>query len=155
MKKKKMTPGEFRYVSGPGVILNWPEQCANEPIPPDFRDRFTEIEDEVLSIDPSLDRNDEEFRRAVVVIAGGILVGPFVDRLVSLTDYPRSLVADVCSNMRASGLWRPFATDAEWMDDEGYYPFVLWTHVLVSMGLVSTMWDKDLECWLYRSKSVN
>ena len=83
-----------------------------------------------------------------------MLVGPFVDRLIELTGYPREMVSSVCDNMRSVGLWKEFATDAEWIDENGYKPTALSCHVLVASGLLAAEWNSEKNAWAYRPVPV-
>src|SRR5580700_3095150 len=100
MKKTKITPAEYLETPNKWPRFFWPKKCAYEPITAFHRDFLKKIEADVLTIDPVVDRDSDDFRIAVLVIAGGMLVGPFLDRLVELTGFPRAMVSEVCHNMR-------------------------------------------------------
>jgi hypothetical protein len=154
MKKTKITPAGYVVTPNKWLHFNWPKNIAQEPIAEFHRDFLKKIEGDVVTIDPTVGRDSDIFRIAVLVIAGGMLVGPFLDRLLELTGFPRAMVSDVCHNMRSVGLWKEFATDAEWIDEEGYKPVALWGHVLVAEGLVTAEWNKEKNAWAYHTLPV-
>ena len=137
------------------IYAKWPEGTCNEPITPDHRGALDEIVAEVLGIHPNEDSVGDEFRAAVVIVAGGFLVGPFVDRIVAVTGYPCEEVTALCDRMRAAGLWQDDMTIVEWIEDDGSYSSTsLCCQVLVAQGLMTAREDEN-HGWEYRSAPVN
>ena len=150
----KITPGAIISEPGSKILrIAWPECCANEPIAPFHRKFLEKIEADILAVDPSLYRDEGDFQTAVVVIVGGTIVGPFADRIVALTGFPRAMVDEICKNMCASGLWKDLTTSSERIED-AFSASALWCHVLVAQGLVIALWDDEKGTWSYQAAPV-
>jgi hypothetical protein len=154
MSETKITPAEVEVTPAAWLRFSWPEACKNEPITAFHRDFLQKIEADIFTLDPSVEPDGDVFRIAVLVITGGTLVGPFVDRLIALTGFPRTLVRHVCHNMFSAGIWEEFSTDAEWIDEAGYRPTAFWCHTLVASGMVTAKWDSEKSAWCYQAAPV-
>lgn len=151
MKRTEITSAALTVTSSKWLHIVWPEVCANEPVTAVHREFLKKIEGDVVAIDPTVKPDGDVFRTALLVVAGGMVVGPFPNRLIQLTGFPPAMVNDVCLNMRSSGIWKEFAIDAEWIDEEGYRNTALWCHVLVASGLCTAIWDSEQGAWAYQA----
>ncbi len=101
-------------------------------------------------MDPKLARGDRGFQIAVLMVAGALIVGPFVRRLVKLTGYSNALVRQVCRNMRKSRLWTDNVLTLEWFnEDHCYVECMLWVYTLVAEGKLLAARNRtgDWEYW--------
>ena len=94
---------------------------------------LTEVEADVQSLDPALDRDDEAFKVAVVLLAA-LQVGADVERVAEFTQFDREWLEGVAANLTASGIWQDGHTACSWFEEGGGIEF--WIDVLVGQGLV-------------------
>jgi hypothetical protein len=137
---------------GKGLRVLWARGCEDEPIIAVQRDFFKEFVPYLSESDPAQEADETlqlAFQVKVLVVAGGIIVGPFPDRLVGLTGYPRPLVEVVCERMLGVGIWQERSTHAEWIDGDYYDHSTLWCHSLVAGGLLTAKWEPTDHKWVY------
>jgi hypothetical protein len=124
--------------------IRWGAHLADAPVTRLHRKYLRAVELDVLDMDSALKRDDREFEFAVLVIAGGLLVGPFPRRLIALRPSREEMILATCKNMRAARLWSDDLVIAEWLDpDFSCRPVALWVHSLVAEGQVSVKHERD------------
>lgn len=112
--------------------------------------RLDVIKEEVQRIDPELDKDDDEFQTAVVLMAAAFVTGPHTESLAAFTGYPGHLVADISRRMHKSGLWAHGVVKSDhWIDSNNNWTYGFWTDCLVAEGLVLARQTEDGE-WVYR-----
>lgn len=131
------------------ICIKCPKENVCE-ITKNHRKTLKAIERDILALDPVIERHHNEFRRAVLIIAAGLITGPSVERLVELTSYSPLFVQQVHNNMRAVGLWTDEQIVAPWLnEDDTYNATSLWIHASVAQGKVTAREYKS--GWIYRA----
>jgi hypothetical protein len=132
------------------ICIKCPKENAGK-ITEDHRKRLKAIKRDILALDPTLERYHNEFRRAVLILAAGLIAGPSVERLVELTSYSPLFVQQVHNNMRAVGLWTDEKIVAPWLnEDDTYNATGLWIHALVAQGKLTAREHKK-RGWIYKA----
>ncbi len=67
--------------------------------------RMRILEDDILRMDPALERHDPDLQTTVAILAAAYVTGPDIDRLVGFTGYLRKFITDISRRMHAAGLW--------------------------------------------------
>jgi hypothetical protein len=152
--QNKLTEGMvFLHRPSETYWVTWPQESAKEPIIDGHRKSLKEEKARILQIDR--DTDSDFSRTALLVLAGAILVGPFVDRLIALTGLPHATVALVAKNMHRAQLWTNFSVEAEWFDGEDIQGTALFYHVAIAQGLVPAKWDHKRGCWTFSVVPAN
>jgi hypothetical protein len=96
---------------------------------------------------------EKDFPVAIVLIAAGLLVGPDVERLITLTGFPREFVERIAQNMFACGLWEQGHVHCEFLvDDLTWNSVGLMLNVFVAQGFISAR--QDAGRWRYVATEV-
>lgn len=94
-----------------------------------------QIEAEVMRLDPSLDKDSESFKAAVVMLTA-LKVGAVQIRIKKELGYcyPMKLISWFGYNLRKAGIWKKEKTHSDWFGKDGGLTF--WLDVCVAQGLM-------------------
>ena len=67
--------------------------------------RMRILEDDILRMDPALERHDPDLQTTVAILAAAYVTGPDIDRLVGFTGYLRKFITGISRRMHAAALW--------------------------------------------------
>jgi len=125
----------------------------NLPIEGSDREAFEQYQAQVRALESELGDDEDVLRTVVVIVAATLVVGPFVDRLIALTGYPKDFVASVCGHMEFCGLWTADgAISADWLNEDGTWDFIrLCCDMGIAQGWVTTWFDKNRGEWICAS----
>ena len=96
---------------------------------------LSDVECEVMRLDPSVKVDDPAFGTAVVVLAAAV-VGPNIKRIASFTGYGRPFVAEKARRLRKQKVWVGGKLDVDWFKPKGEGVVAFWLDVVLADGLL-------------------
>ena len=133
----KIGSPEFDPLIRAGLVPKptWPtvsrfRRVVVEPVP-EHAAQLDEIETVVATLDPELDRADDAFKVAVVLLAA-LVVGADAMKVAELTGYEPEFVQALAARLETSGVWADGTTHCDWFGEDGGVEF--WLHVAVAQG---------------------
>lgn len=97
------------------------------------------IEAEVQKLDPNLNKSDETFKIACILLSG-LEIGADPVAIAKFLDLSIKYVKKYEKNLRKNKIWQGKKTACEWFDKDGGVAF--WCDVLVAQGLVERVEGK-------------
>ena len=94
-----------------------------------------EIEQEVQRLDPQIDRDEDSYRIAVLLLSS-VVIGTDIEQLVAFTGLSEAFVAQTAGYLYESKVWTEEGIDvADWFEKDGG-GVAFWLTVAVGRGLV-------------------